>query len=62
MRNITVLLVVSLLLCDSSSVYADNVWRLRKDQDNIQVYTRNVDGSPFDAVRTVTVMQDVRLS
>ena len=62
MWNITVLFVASLLLCASSTVYADNVWRLRKDEDNIQVYTRKVDGSPFDAVRTVTVMQDVRLS
>ncbi len=62
MWNITVLFVASLLLCTSSTVYADNVWRLRKDEDNIQVYTRKVDGSPFDAVRTVTVIQDVRLS
>lgn len=60
--KIAVLLVVSLLLCDSSIVYADSEWRLRKDEDNIQVYTRKMDGSPFDAVRTVTVMQDVRLS
>ena len=55
-------LAFSLLLCESSIVYADSEWRLRKDEDNIQVYTRNVDGSPFDAVRTVAVMQDVRLS
>ncbi|MCH7670931.1 MAG: hypothetical protein IIB72_02060 [Proteobacteria bacterium] len=62
MWKITVLLVLALLLCDSSIVHADGEWRLRKDEDNIQVYTKNVDGSPFDAVRTVTVMQDVRLS
>lgn len=62
MWKITVLLVLALLLCDSSVVHADGEWRLRKDEDNIRVYTKNVDGSPFDAVRTVTVMQDVRLS
>ena len=62
MWKITVLLVLALLLCDSSIVHADGEWRLRKDEDNIRVYTKNVDGSPFDAVRTVTVMQDVRLS
>ena len=62
MWKITVLLVLALLLYDSSIVHADGEWRLRKDEDNIQVYTRNVDSSPFDAVRTVTVMQDVRLS
>ena len=62
MWKITVLIVLALLLYDSSIVHADGEWRLRKDEDNIQVYTRNVDFSPFDAVRTVTVMQDVRLS
>ncbi|HAT28964.1 MAG TPA: hypothetical protein DCS89_18255 [Gammaproteobacteria bacterium] len=62
MWKITILLVVSFSLCNLSIVYADVEWRLRKDEDNIQVYSRKVDGSPFDAVRTVTVMQDVRLS
>ena len=62
MGKIFALLAVTLLLCVSSIACADSEWRLRKDKDNIQVYTRNVDGSPFDAVRTVAVMQDVRLS
>ena len=62
MVKMVVVSAVLLLLCDSSIVYADSEWRLRKDEDNIQVYTRKLDGSRFDAVRTVTVMQDVRLS
>ena len=49
------LILVSLCLCAANFVYADGEWQLRKDEDNIQVYTRDVAGSPFDAVRTTTV-------
>ena len=56
------LILVSLCLCAANFVYADGEWQLRKDEDNIQVYTRDVAGSPFDAVRTTTVSQDVRLA
>lgn len=41
---------------------ADGDWRLRKDKDDIQVYTKEIEGSPHDAVMAVTVMQNVRLS
>lgn len=37
-------------------------WELRRDKDGIQVHTRAVEGSPYDAVRTSTRMSDVRLS
>ncbi|MCG8412980.1 MAG: START domain-containing protein [Pseudomonadales bacterium] len=41
---------------------AEEEWELKRDRDNIQVYTRSVEGSPYDAVRTITVADDVRLS
>jgi len=37
-------------------------WELQRDRDGIQIYTRAVEGSPYDAVRSVTVLDDVRLS
>ena len=37
-------------------------WELQRDRDGIQVYTRAVEGSPYDAVRSTTVVQNVRLS
>ena len=50
MVKMVVVSAVLLLLCDSSIVYADSEWRLRKDEHNIQVYTRKLGGSRFDAV------------
>ena len=40
----------------------DTPWKLRRDQDNIQVYTRKVAGSPYDEVRTTTTVESLRLS
>jgi len=40
----------------------DIAWNLKRDRDGVQVYTRNVEGSPFDAVRATTVMENIRLS
>ncbi|MDG2175531.1 MAG: START domain-containing protein [Gammaproteobacteria bacterium] len=37
-------------------------WNLKRDRDGVQVYTRNVEGSPYDAVRATTVMENIRLS
>ncbi len=57
------LLLYPLLLTASMSLSAaaEQEWELRRDRDGIQVYTRAVEGSPYDAVRTTTVMNDVRL-
>ena len=53
-----------LAMCASSYLLAadDQGWELRRDQDGIQVHTRSVEGSPFDAVRTTARMTHVRLS
>jgi len=37
-------------------------WALQRDRDGIQVFTRSVPGSPYDAVRAVTVVEAVRLA
>lgn len=55
---------LALALGTYSLVFAvgEHSWELRRDRDGIQVYTRSVAGSPYDAVRTTTRMTDVRLS
>jgi len=57
---------LSTLLLLGASTYQiaaeEQEWELQRDRDGIQVYTRNVEGSPYDAVRTTTQMVDVRLS
>ena len=40
----------------------DEAWKLRRDREGIQVYTRSVAGSPFDAVRATAVVETVRLT
>ena len=37
-------------------------WELKRDRDGIRVYTRAVEGSPYDAVRAVAEVSGVRLS
>lgn len=37
-------------------------WELKRDREGIQVYTRRVEGSPHAAVRSVTVIDGVRVS
>ncbi|PCI79681.1 MAG: hypothetical protein COB20_04275 [SAR86 cluster bacterium] len=60
------LIKLSILLaaCASGYLFAAEAqdWELRRDRDGIQVHTRPVEGSPYDAVRTTTRMTDVRLS
>lgn len=53
-----------LLFCTSTLLFGaqEQVWELRRDRDGIQVHTRAVAGSPYDAVRTTTRMEGVRLS
>ena len=40
----------------------ETAWELRRDRDGIQVFTRAVEGSPYDAVMATTVVQNVRLA
>lgn len=46
----------------SLSAAEEQEWELQRDRDGIQVYTRAVEGSPYNAVRTTTVMDNVRLA
>jgi len=45
----------------SETAIADGGWILRKDSDNIQVYTKQVEGSSYDAVKAITILFNVRL-
>lgn len=56
---------LGLLLCIcvwTMAVSAADDWELRRDRDGIQVYTIDVEGSPYAAVRTITVVENVRLA
>ena len=57
-------LSIMLAMCASNTLFAaeEPGWELRRDRDGIQVHTRPVEGSPYDAVRTTTRMTGVRLS
>ena len=57
-------LVPLLLFCASTDLVGaeEQDWELRRDREGIQVRTRAVAGSPYDAVRTTTRMDAVRLS
>ncbi len=37
-------------------------WELKRDRDGIQVYTGEVEGSPYDAVRSEAIIEGVSLS
>jgi len=54
--------IICLFVCVSVTVNAEQTWELRKDKDNIQVHTRKVEGSPYDAVMASTVVANIRLS
>lgn len=41
---------------------ADFAWELKKDSEGIQVYTSKVEGSRYDAVRSVAMIEGVSLS
>lgn len=41
---------------------AESNWKLRKERNNISVYTAGVEGSRYDAVLSKTVVKDIRLS
>ena len=50
------------VLAAEDSGSQDESWTLKRDRDGVQVYTRKVEGSPYDAVRATTVMENIRLS
>ena len=54
-------LPMTVLAAEASGSESDN-WNLKRDRDGVQVYTRNVEDSPFDAVRATTIMENIRLS
>jgi len=37
-------------------------WELRRDRDSIEVFTKPVEGSRYSAVKTSTIMQDIKLA
>lgn len=62
---IATLLSTSLLLgtiANAQTTIPVDDWQLRRDRDGIQVYSGNIEGSPYKAVRTVTVIEDTSLS
>lgn len=55
-------LLTSFALQAQAPFEPDAEWRLRRDRQGIQVYTRPVADSPYDAVLSRMVLPDVRLS
>lgn len=55
-------IIAVLLLLPLSVSAAEAEWELKRDRDGIQVFTRPVSGSPYDAVRAVTEVSGVKLS
>lgn len=44
------------LLLSMQGLWAQEVWKLKKDKDGVQVYMQTKEGSPFKIVKTVTVL------
>ena len=40
----------------------NSVWKLRKDEDGITVYTRSVEGSSFDEFKAIAIIQNTTLN
>lgn len=57
-----IMLCVFGLFAINTAQAVETDWELQRDRDGIQIYTRSVEGSPYDAVRSVTVLDSVRLS
>lgn len=55
-------LIVAFSASAMTQAAAEQVWELKRDRDGIQVHTRSVPGSPYDAVRITTKLDSVRLS
>ena len=60
MRLFFLFLIVAIPLYAAESGPGD--WKLRRDREGIQVYTRKVADSPFDAVRSTMVLEGIPLS
>lgn len=58
----TIVALAAVWLMNSASAQTANDWVLQRDRAGIQVYTRAEEGSPYDAVRAVTVLENVRLA
>lgn len=54
--------VLAPIFAAENPVTSNQGWELRRDREDIQVYTRKIPGFPFDAVRIVTLVNDLRLS
>jgi len=58
----TVIFGLLVTVCNFTEIAnADSAWQLRKEKAGIQVYTKSIDGSPYDAVRAVTQVDNIRL-
>lgn len=64
MHYVVGLLILCLGCAVSGSATADteDAWKLRRDKAGIQVHTRKVEGSPYAAVKSTTILQGVRLA
>lgn len=59
------ILLLSFLLLTTTAIAqqdSESDWILKRDRDGIQVYTRKVEGSPYDAVRAEMLVDNVRIS
>jgi hypothetical protein len=55
-RAAHLLLITALLATSSTAVSNEAEWTLEKDEEEIQLYTRPVSGSPFLAVKAITLI------
>ncbi len=60
-NNLILLIIICLFFC-SGAVMADSLWKLKKDKKDIQVYTKQVEGSPYKAVKTTTLIKNTKLA
>ena len=62
MQGFRFVVITFLFVLPVIGVAAELEWELKRDRDGIQIFTRSVEGSPYDAVRSVTEIEGVRLS
>lgn len=61
MNSKAFLFISSLLVLISSNAFSQSDWELKLNKDGIKVYTKNLDNSPYKAVKTVCTV-DASLS
>ena len=54
-------LTAALFAAFSLNLWADSGWELKKDEDGIKVYVKNVDGSSFKAYKGVTTIKNTTI-